>query len=317
MTNPTEPAGKQDALQEILDLAIRHGLTAADIDAALKQASRLPAAKREGVLSKLFGYLGGIFILAGLAVFIGMFWDDMGSAARVIITLGAGFVLYLVGLVTLTDARYERAATPLFLISALLQPMGLFVMMTEYGHGGDPQLASIFVCAVMAIQQGLTFAARPRGSLLFAALFYGASGIAIIFDWLKLDESLNALVVGFSLLCITYAIDRSRHNAITPFWYFFGAAAFLYGTFDMLLEGPLSPILLAECGLLIYVSTLVRSRTLLLVSTLATLGYIGYYTGKYFANTLGWPVALILLGFVLIALSSLAVNLNRKYMRGR
>lgn len=77
-----------------------------------------------------------------------------------------------------------------------------------------------------------------------------------------------------------------------------------YATFDLLL---------ALCSFIIYVSTVVRSRTLLLTSSLATLSYIGYYTGQYFADTLGWPVALIILGLVLIGLSSLALRLNRKY----
>jgi hypothetical protein len=115
-------------------------------------------------------------------------------------------------------------------------------------------------------------------------------------------------------LCVTYAVGRTRHATITPFWYFTGSLAFFTGAFDLLLDGPLSILLLAVCSFMIYVSTVVRSRTLLLTGTLATLGYIGYYTHRHFADTLGWPVALIILGFVLIGLGGLAVRLNRKYM---
>jgi hypothetical protein len=59
----------------------------------------------------------------------------------------------------------------------------------------------------------------------------------------------------------------------------------------------------------------VRSRVLLGVGTLAMLIYIGYYTAEHFANTLGWPIALVFIGIALIALSSLAVRLNNKYIK--
>jgi len=42
-------------------------------------------------------------------------------------------------------------------------------------------------------------------------------------------------------------------------------------------------------------SVKVKSRTLLLVSTFALLGYLGYFTNQYFADILGWPIALIIL----------------------
>jgi len=67
--------------------------------------------------------------------------------------------------------------------------------------------------------------------------------------------------------------------------------------------------------LMIFMSTYVRSRTLLLVGTLSMLCYIGYYTAKHFANAVGWPIALVLIGIALIGLSSLAVKLNNKYIK--
>jgi len=67
--------------------------------------------------------------------------------------------------------------------------------------------------------------------------------------------------------------------------------------------------------LLIFLSTYVRSRTLLLVGTLSMLAYIGYYTAKHFANTLGWPIALVIIGIALIGMSALAVRINNKYIK--
>ena len=54
------------------------------------------------------------------------------------------------------------------------------------------------------------------------------------------------------------------------------------------------------------------SRTLLVVSTVAILGYIGYFTRQHFVDSFGWPFALILLGLTLVALSALAVRIDRR-----
>jgi hypothetical protein len=51
------------------------------------------------------------------------------------------------------------------------------------------------------------------------------------------------------------------------------------------------------------------------VATLAILAYIGWHTNKYFADSVGWPLALIGFGIVMIGLSSLAMRIDRRYIR--
>jgi hypothetical protein len=136
-----------------------------------------------------------------------------------------------------------------------------------------------------------------------------------LFDILDINEKLIGVVVGTSLLFIAYALNQSKHIAIAAFWYFIGSVVLLWSVFESVKHSALEPLYLGVCALMIFVSTYVRSRTLLLVGTLAMLFYIGYYTAKHFANTVGWPIALVLIGIALIALSSLAVKLNNKYIK--
>jgi hypothetical protein len=56
---------------------------------------------------------------------------------------------------------------------------------------------------------------------------------------------------------------------------------------------------------------------MLVVAILAILAYTGWYTNEYFADSLGWPLALMALGVVLIGLSGLAVRLDRRFIRRR
>ncbi len=306
---------KEDALQDIVSLAKHNQITLEEIAQAFNAPQIQTIKASSSVLSKLFGYIGGIFVFAGIGVFISMYWDDFGSAARVIVTLGTGLVAFIMGLVCLADKKYERAATPLFLISSFLQPMGILVMLQEYSSGGDVRHGMLFMAVYMLIQQGATFWAKGRTVLAFSAILFGCIFFANLFDIWDMSEKLIGIVIGTSLLCIAYALNQSRHLAIAPFWYFVGSVMLLWSIFESVESSPLEPVYLGASALIIFLSTYVRSRTLLLVGTLSMLLYIGYYTAKHFANTVGWPIALVMIGIALIAVSSLAVRLNNKYIK--
>jgi hypothetical protein len=254
-------------------------------------------------------------VFAGIGVFISMYWDDFSSASRVIVTLGTGLTAFVMGLICLTDAKYERAATPLFLISSVLQPTGIMVMLQEYSSGGDVRHGLLFMASYMLVQQGAVFWAKQRTVMVFSAILFGCIFFANLFDIWDVNEKLIGMVIGSALLCIAYAINQSKHIAIAPFWYFVGAVLLLWSIFESVENTLLEPLYLGATAFIIFLSTYVRSRTLLLVGTITMLLYIGYYTAEHFANTVGWPIALVMIGIALIGLSALAVRLNNQYIK--
>jgi hypothetical protein len=308
-------SARQDALVEVVDIIRRHGLTLDDISAALKGGGEFHAQKSGGILMRLFGYLGGLFVFAGLATFVAMQWEDLNSAGRIMVTLGTGFSIFILALVCTTDARLERAATPLFLVSALLQPSGILVMLKEFSRGGDPAHGALFMTFVMAVQQGCTFWAKDRTVLAFTTLFFGCSFFAIAFDLMKLDPDLIGAVIGLSLVCIGWSLNKSKHKALAGVTWFFGSFFFLAAAYDTLRKSPFEILFLGlSCGT-IFLSTVARSRTLLVVGTLATLGYICYFIDKHFHNSLAGPIGLMVVGFLLIGMGVLAVKINNKYIK--
>lgn len=305
---------KQDALEQIITIAKNNGLTANDIAAAMK-TKPASAAISGGILSRLFGYIGGILVFAGICIFIGMQWDSLGSAARVIITLGTGFTLYLMALAACSDMRYERAATPLFLMSALLQPTGIMVMLTEYSNGGDPRHGTLFMAVIMLIQQSLTLKAKDRTVLAFFATVFGCIAFVTTCDLMGIPDKITGIIFGLSVLCLSWAMSHSKHAAMSSFWYLVSSSALFWSFFDLVRNSFAEVLYLGLAAAMIYLSVHVKSRTLLFVSASAMLCYISYFTEKHFSHTLGWPVALVIIGLSFIALGAGAVRLNNKYIK--
>jgi len=265
---------------------------------------------------KLITIAGVFIVFAGVGVFIALQWNGMNSASRVVVTLGTGFAAFVLAMLSARDARFTGAAMPLLLVAAALEPTGMFVAFDEYGSGGDWRWASLITTGTMAVQFGAAFGSLRRSTPLFLVILFAA-----LFWWTALDltdigDSAVALIMGGSMLLAAIGVDRTGHRSITPVWYLLGAAAFLFGFFDAVEGSPAEIAFLAVAAGLVYVSVVVHSRTLLFVATLAILAYTGWFTGQHFADSVGWPIALIAFGIFMIALSALAVRIDRLYVRG-
>lgn len=308
---------RQDALQEIVTLARLNNLTAADIVHALTDKKEAAVTESSGILSRLFGYIGGILVFAGICIFIGQMWDDFNAATRILVTLGTGFCAYLFALAAMGDEKFDRVSTPMLLIAALFQPTGIFVMLDEFSRGGDPRHGVMFMAGAMVLQQGLTFVAKKRTTLAFTTIFFSGVFMAALMDVMDIDSDLTAVCIGASLMCVSWSLSQSPHRSISAFWYFIASVLTLVGYGDMVERTVAEPTFLGLAAFFIFLSTKARSRTLLLVGTLAMLCYIGYFTGKHFADSLSWPLMLILIGGAFIGVGALALRINAKYIRGQ
>jgi hypothetical protein len=318
MTAHADDPERAEALHTIVALARRHGITADDVATALgAPAARSVRSRSQAILVRVLGVLGSTFVFAGIAAFIALQWESLGSAARVVVTLGPGVAAFVLAVLAHRDQRFAMASTPLFLVAAALEPTGMAVALQEFGTGGDWRLAGLLIAGTVAAQMGLTFASLRKSTLLFLTVLFAELFWWTTFDLLDVDGGPTALVLGASLLLASAGIDRTRHANITPFWYFVGSAAFLAGLFDVVERTPFELLFLAVAASLVYLSAVLHSRTLLAVSTLAILGYTAWYTGEYFADSVGWPLALIAFGLFMIGLGAVAFRIDRVYVQDR
>lgn len=308
------------ALQSIAALARQHQLSAQDIAAALGEpVGDAPVAadgvRSRGLLVRVLGYIGGTFVFAGVCVFIALQWDTMTPAARVVITLGSGLAAFVLAVLSSRDPRFEKAATPLFLMAGALQPTGLLVLFDEYGAGGDWRWAVAITTGTMAAQFAAVFASLGLSALLFVCVMFSALFGWTAFDLMEMDGEVIAVIVGVSLVLAAIGVDRTRHHVLTPAWYLVGALAALAGFFELVERTPVELAFLAAASGVVYLSVAVHSRTLLFVATLAILAYTGWFTSEHFADSVGWPIALVVFGLLLIGLSALALRIDRTYLQ--
>jgi hypothetical protein len=306
------------AIEDIVMLARQHGLSASEVAAALG-ASAPPSAtarRARSIVVRVLGYLGGTFIFAGIGVFVAIQWSDMNSLARVVVTLGSGIAAFALAVVAYRDDRYDKAVAPLVLIASALEPLGMMVAFQEFGSGGGWRIAALVTSGAMSAQMGAVFQWIRRSTPLFMMIVFGSLFWVTTLDLLDADGRTISLVVGGSLFLAAAGIDRTAHRDITPPWYFVGAASFLYGFFDLVEHTPFELAFIAAAAAFVYASVALRSRTLLFVATLAILAYTGWFTRRYFADSIGWPLALIVFGLFMIGLSALAFRIDRDYVRG-
>lgn len=310
-------ADKRDALDRIAEIARASGLSIDEIVEHLKRADGGNDQRSERLVRRILAYLGAIFVLAGAITAANMFWDELGSVGRVVASLGSGMAVLVVAVATLRDDRFEVATTPLFLIAALLQTLGLFVFLDEYLDGDDPALGAMAVFGVMTVQSLLLFASNRRTDMVFLAVFFGSALLASTLIWLETDEGFAALAIGISGLLVSWRIHATAYRAITPLTFFVFGTLIAFGAFDVV-EGdfPLDFSLIGVAVAMIYAGVVARSRSLLVAGVFAMLAYLGYFTREYFADMLSWPVALILMGMLMLGLSSYALKLGRG-MRSR
>lgn len=276
----SHPAAREDALRHILDTMAGHGLTLEDVKTAQHSRKKqerdkaAPSSKSETIM-RLFAYIGASFIFAGIGIYIHTIWGGIGSAPRVVITLGTGFVAFILGLLFARNPRLEKAATPAHLIAFFMQPAGLFVLLHEYFGGGSPALGSVFVFGLLAVQQVFTFLALKRASALLYTVLYTLGLIGAAVSWLDWHRAFSTLVTGLGFFLLTVDLQkRAPYKDLTPFFYILSVPMLLSGLYFYSYTPVYDPFNLAVLLGFLMIAVLQNSKTLYVLSIICIVSYL-------------------------------------------
>lgn len=361
---------KSGALKHISQLMKTYEITLAEVETALNTPAFTSSAStgrsKSDIAKTLFTYLGAIFILAGISTYIGMFWNSMGSAMRVFVTLGVGYILLIVLVSALHEKKFPRLILPLTIACVVMMTSGWFVLIHEvFPHGDNWRAATLFVFGMMTLHQGILLGKYKLTVLAFTALFFvygfmhvgldmlgvpityiaivlGASlflvGVALektsqrvlaepalligicwlnggLFDQMALFTSANwaSLITGVCVMLTAYGLQKEgRYHRLAGLSYLVGSIIFYSGLFDLVQDTPVELLYLAVTAAVLYACVVLQSRALLLTTVIAMLAFIGYFSAEHFANSLGWPVTLVLIGIAFLGVGTIAIKVKRR-----
>ena len=153
-------------------------------------------------------------------------------------------------------------------------------------------------------------------SLAEVALLVGFSWLNVgVFDQaaIALGSNWAALLTGASVMSAAYGLQRDgRQSRLSGLCYLIGSAVAYTGLFDLVEKTRFELLYFAVTASMLYACVLLQSRALLLVTVIAMLSFIGYYTAQHFVDSLGWPVSLILMGVAFMGVSALAMRVKRQ-----
>ena len=144
---------KQLILRSIKLLAKNKEITKKEIVAAYYEGSGHPLGHKvsQEVFRRWFYFFGAIIVFLGVSILLSDHWDHLSFFTRITATLGSGTAAYLCGLIFQVDSRYRDINNGFFLISALLLPLGFYVLLEHLGVPGDSNQAHIITSGFLLI----------------------------------------------------------------------------------------------------------------------------------------------------------------------
>jgi hypothetical protein len=310
---PTEsPPGVQDPR---LARWVAAGLITRDQAEAILAFESHEAKGRRGIppVAEALGYLGAAMAVAAGVAFLGQSWSDLSAAGRGAILGGFTFIFFAGGWAVRRhpDPAVKRLTSALWALSVASGWGFLWVLMPVPSHGeSDPRaleagLGSSAYAAALWIRRRTTF----QLIALFLAIVSVGVG-AVVAGYENQEAPTYAVgsvvwILGALLLLLSW---RGLARPVGP-GYTLGGVAALYAPLLTGEHRAAAIVGLATAAALMAASVFLRRTVLLGLGVFGVFFYGIQTVLRYFGDTLGAPVALLIGGVALIAVAVLTVRL--------
>lgn len=321
---------KQELLQELAAKFESGELTQAEITQAIgaDPENISEESKATSRLSAVLYFIGGGVVFLGMVFFIAQEWRGFSSAMKIIVTMGSGIAAFIVGVLFANQPRLGAAGPAFFLIAALLLPGGLFVTYDEFGINIDTTAAQIQIAGILFAAYLAAYIVMRKNVLLTFTFIFGSwlflasmdfivRGVPMFDGWRFFSYSI--LLLGTAYMLLAYSFTDTERGVLSGWLYSFGVIGFLSAGLALGGWKPSQSVFWEAIypGLvfaIIFLSTHLKSKALLVFGSLALGIYLTKVTAQYFSDSIGWAFALVIIGFLLMGVAYLAVRLNRRYV---
>jgi hypothetical protein len=295
--------------------AIRHVERVDLVDVPGRVAALEPAAERTPLVIEALGYLGGVIILLAATLVTVQFWADISTGVRVTVALVATAALLAAGLAL--PRRAGGLGEPVGRLVAVLLALGVggvAASLALVGNevldlaGNDTGLLVSFGAAAAGgalwwlrpsvVQQAVTVAALLASGAVLTARFDGDSSLPGLAVWVG---ALAYLLLGWGEVLE----PRRAVILLASVWLLVGAVMTM-GSDPGLALGILTTVAITALALL------VRDLALLAVAAVSAFLVLPTVMNTWFPGSLAAPVALLLLGLVLVGAAFLVARNRRE-----
>ncbi|MBP6060620.1 MAG: hypothetical protein KA515_01290 [Candidatus Pacebacteria bacterium] len=321
---------KEELLQE-LSYKISNGeMSREDVMNRLNIAPSVVLENKDNILepahfsiNKMLYVLGASIVVIGVMFFVGQIWNDIGSMGRIMVTLGLGLLIAASGSMLFKSKPESNIGAVFHCIGGILIPGGAMVTLSELSIGTNDAWAVAFTFGVIFLFYMFLNFVHKNAILTFFAIANGTIFIyslvnAMIGDSTYQYDELYAyltMVIGLSYLLLAQSFRDTWNKSLIDALCFFGSSFFLGAAYSRVFDSvpwQMFYFLIVIGG--IFLSAYMRSQAILVLSTMFLIIHVSYITGKYFADSLGWPISLVILGFIFIGLGYMSININKKYI---
>lgn len=318
---------KQEAVEYIANLAKDKVLTKKEVVSAYEKGGGSEKLGKKLGITEILYYIGGAIVFLGIALLVSLNWSLLSFETRLLATLGAGIAAYFVGVLFGRETKTESVSLAFFLISALTLPIGLYVFFDNMGADLGSNGMQSLISGILFVTFLLSFLVFKKSifalfSIIFGTwLFFSFTGIIIggspYADAWHLFEY-RALIVGLSYMLFGYSFSKNKLSSLSGALYGFGILGFLGAALSLGGWEPHQSIIweMVFPGLVLgtlFLSIYIERKSFLVWGTIFLVAYILKITGEYFSEGLGWPLTLVLIGFLLMIIGYLFVWFQKKY----
>jgi hypothetical protein len=330
---------KQKSLLNKIEEWVREGLISNEQAEAIKQREKeieIISPARRMKLNEILVYLGSLIIFLALAFFVILNWRKFGSMGRIFTVLIPTVLMFVLGwwLHGSKRARLRRGAQALWLVACLLSGLVFGVIFYEIGlldvnRPGDPMI--LVSCLLATILAGTAFVLLPSITQSIAFHICGSAVLFSFIGWLDhilpplndFYEALGILVIGLVVgslwLALSEWLQAREKKGLVIVSRIFGALTILFfsliSAMDKYPETWQKTVMEAIAFLasisFITASMKKQSQTFLYSGAAFLLFWITYINFEHFADRIGMPVTLLIIGVLLIGLGLGTERLSR------
>jgi hypothetical protein len=121
--------------------------------------------------------------------------------------------------------------------------------------------------------------------------------------------------IGLGYLLLTHSFRNTWNSNLVGILCFLGITGVLGAGFSRVFDSELWQmfyfvLVFGGFSLAIFM----KSRSILTMSTIFLIVHVSYITGEYFADSIGWPISLVALGFLFIGLGFASITISKKFI---